>query len=89
MPKSLSEFTAAVRKDRTPEIRAYLRKLGARYVNEVEMCRSIRLSTADLPRYRAKFPKHLVPHRGRDSKPGYLWAGTPKLASQMRELSNG
>ncbi len=87
MPKKLSDFTASVSRDRSAAVRAYLKTLGAQYVDERELCRATGIAYQDLPRYRAVFGAHLVPTRNCAGKPAQLWAGTPKLAKQMREVS--
>ncbi len=87
MPKKLSDFLAAKVRDRTPEIRACLRKLGNRYVDQTELCAAAGLSTQHLAKYREQFTAHLVPVRDRAHRETFLWAGTAKLAKQMREVS--
>lgn len=87
MPKKLTDFVASRSKDRTPEIRAYLRKLGNRYVDQLELVRTVGISTQHLGRYRGAFADHLVPSRTNAGRPTYLWAGTAKLAKQMRSVA--
>ncbi len=87
MPKDLSDFLASVLPDRSPIVRQFLKTLGDRYVNEIELCRSTKVAFQDLPRYRELFAAHVVPARNAARKPATLWAGTPKLAKKMREVS--
>ncbi len=87
MPKKLSEFTPRRSADHTSKIRAYLRSLGAQYVDQLELCRATGVSFARIGDYRQRFAAHLVPTRSASGKPTFLWAGTPKLAKQMREVS--
>ncbi len=89
MPKKLSDFTAARSRDKSPQIRAYLRKLGNRYVDQLELCTALGLATQQLAKYREQFTAHLVPVRDRAHKPTFLWAGTVKLAKQMCEVTRG
>ncbi len=87
MPASFKQYVAQRACDKSPRIRAFLKSIGAQYVNQIELCRAVGLATYDLERYREQFAAHLVPTRDRASKPTYLWAGTPRLAKQMRALS--
>lgn len=89
MPKKLSDFAATVSKDRSPAIRKYLKALGARYVDERELCAAVRLGYQQLAKYRPLFTQHLVPYRNKAGRPAHLWAGTARLAKQMRELAHG
>ncbi len=87
MPKKLSDFVSQHSKDRTARIRAFLRALGPRYVNQLELCRGAGVAYQDLAKYREQFADHVVPTRNKAGDPAYLWAGTVKLAKQMREVS--
>lgn len=89
MPKKLTDFVAARSTDHTAAIRAFLRQLGSQYVDQRELCRATGVSYQDLGRYRDAFKQHLVPTRNAAGRPAFLWAGTPNLAKQMREVSNG
>jgi len=87
MAKTFSEYKAATTKDRSADIRAFLKTLGDRYVNEYELCRATRVSTCDVAKYRDAFKAHVVQGtRARGAKCFY-WAGTAKLAKQMRGVS--
>jgi hypothetical protein len=87
MPKKLSDFVAAHTRDKSPQIRAYLRKLGNRYVDQLELCRATGVANQDLHRYHERFVAHLVPTRNAANRKTFLWAGTPKLAKQMCEVT--
>ncbi len=89
MPKKLSEFNPRCSADHTGKIRAYLRSLGAQYVDQLELCRATGVSFSRLAPYRERFAAHLVPTRSASGKPTFLWAGTPKLAKQMRAIARG
>lgn len=65
-------------------IRDALAKLGDGWLYEVEFMRLASLSTTDLAAYRVEFDEHVVLVGGRNPK--RIWAGTPALAQQMREM---
>jgi hypothetical protein len=89
MPKKLSDFVAAHTRDKSPQIRAYLRKLGNRYVDQLELCRAAGVANQDIRRYYDTFSTHLVPTRNGSGRKTFLWAGTPKLANQMCKVTRG
>ena len=87
MPASFKQFVAQRTPDKSPQIRAFLKKIGNQYVDQTELCRAVGLATYDLARYRELFAAHLVPARTRAHSQTFLWAGTPRLAKQMRAVS--
>lgn len=91
MPANFERYVAATRNGKrgakSQEIRAFLRRIGAKYVTEYELIRAAHVAAIELPRYREEFAAHIVPWRNSRGKPAFLWAGTPKLAKQMKEVS--
>lgn len=87
MGKTLSDFVVSRSKDRTADIRAYLSKLGGRYVDQLELCRATGVAHHHLAKYRELFVDHLVLTRNAAGRRTHLWAGTVKLAKQMRAVA--
>lgn len=89
MPRNFKQFVATGTRPlgKADAVRAFLKSIGAQYVNEYELIRAAHVAAIDLPQYREHFAAHVVPYRNSAGKQGFLWAGTPKLAKQMREVS--
>lgn len=84
--KSLQDFRAEHDKSYIvpKKIKGALEKLGDGWEYEVHFMRLAGISVTDLAAYRDQFEDHIVVVGGRNTK--RVWAGTTKLAAQMREM---
>jgi len=83
--KTLSDFKAAYDKDTIvpQKIRDALELLGDGWEYEAPFAKMAGISMTDMGTYREQFADYIVYLR-RDAKK--VWAGTKKLAAQMREM---
>jgi hypothetical protein len=86
--RTVDEFRAAHDKNYIipARIRAALEKLGDGWEYEMELMKLAGISTTDVARFRSQFEEHIVTVAGQNPK--RIWAGTKKLAAQLRELAN-